>query len=195
MIKPGTVVGGQPEFCGAGATLAELMARDKWLEVKSACKIIMQVLEVLAHMHSRGVILQNLNPENIIVSGKGGIKFADLDSAYYFEAGAVSPPGAPGAVEYMSPQKFYGDVSTESDVFSAGVLFYRLLTGHFPYAPSEIISYPEAAAKPHPVSHYNKSVPPPLENVIMKAVALKKKDRFPTAKSFISALLKTGAVK
>jgi len=178
-----------------GTTLAELMARDKWLDVKSACKIIKQVLEVLAYMHSRGVILQNLNPENIIVSGNGGIKIADLGSVYYFEAGAVSPACAPVAVEYMSPQKFYGDVSTESDVFSAGVLFYRMLTGHFPYAASEIISYPDDAAKPPPLSRYNKSIPPALENVIMKAVALKKKDRFPTAKSFISALFKTGAVK
>jgi len=169
-------------------TIAELMARDRWIEIKSACKIITQLLELLSDMHSRGVILQNLSPDNILVSENGSVKIADLSSAYHFGTSSGAPPAARGMREYMSPQKFYGDVSTESDVFSAGVLFYRMLTGRYPYGERSFET-------PTPLSCYNKSVPPALEKVIMKSVALKKKDRFPTAENFRLALLKTGEAK
>jgi len=180
------------------APLSELMARHRWLEIKSACRIIIQVLSALECLHARGVIHQNLKPENIIVSGSYGIKIADLGSAYYsgsgFSRSQESASRGTGASGYTSPQKFYGDVSTESDVYSAGVIFYKMLTGHLPYSSRKWKGTVLKESCPLP-SRYNRSIPPPLINVIMKAIALRKEDRFPSAASFRSALLKKGVFK
>ncbi|MBU3955203.1 serine/threonine protein kinase, partial [bacterium] len=66
-----------------GPTLAEFIAKHRWLVVPSALKIIMQVIDALEYMHTMGVIHQDLKPENIVVLPGGGIKIIDFGLSYY----------------------------------------------------------------------------------------------------------------
>ncbi len=173
-----------------GSTLAEFIEKHRWLVVPSALKIIMQVVDALEYMHSMGVIHQDLKPENIVMLPSGGIKILDFGLSYYSHATSsawknmLSIGGTPS---YTSPQRLEGDISSGTDVFAAGVILYEMLTGTLPYKGEDILSFSREklpglkAAKP---TRRNSSIHPKLENIIMRAISLEKKDRFVSATAF-----------
>ncbi|MCD6310851.1 MAG: serine/threonine protein kinase [Elusimicrobia bacterium] len=173
-----------------GPTLAEFIEKHRWLVVSSALKVIMQLIDALEYMHSMGVIHQDLKPENIVILRTGGIKILDFGLSYYSHATSsawknmLSIGGTPS---YTSPQRLEGDISSDTDVFASGVILYEMLTGSLPYRGEDILSFARGnladlkAAKP---SLRNSSIHPKLENVIMRAISPKKKDRFVSATAF-----------
>ena len=177
-----------------GPTLAEFIEKHRWLVTSSAVRIMMQLLDALEYTHSMGVIHQDMKPENIIMLPKGGIKILDFGLAYY--SGATSSAwknmlSIGGTPAYTSPQRLAGDISNDSDVFAAGVILYEMLTGSLPYSGENLVAFSRGtlpnlkAPKP---SIGNPSIHPKLENIIMRAISPRKKDRFVSATAFAYAL-------
>src|SRR5260370_28777668 len=96
-----------------------------------------------------------------------------------------------GKYYYMSPEQAWGDpIDHRSDIFSAGIVVYEMITGQMLYLEEDLHKLLDMARKADiaPPSKLRKGVPPQLERIIMRALAKKKEDRYQSASDFASDL-------
>ncbi|MCD6413227.1 MAG: serine/threonine protein kinase [Elusimicrobia bacterium] len=183
-----------------GPTLSEFIEKHRWLTIPSAIRIIIQILDAVDYIHSKGVIHQDLKPENIVLLKNGRIKIIDFGLAYSVNSKNIawkSLLSVGGTVEYAPPQRINGDISTDTDIFASGVIFYQMLTGQLPYLRNQILNFARQNIRsyPRPPSAYNKNISPKLERIMLKAIALSKEDRFPSAAGFAHNISKVAKKK
>lgn len=162
-----------------------------------------QVLAGLAHAHKSGVLHRDLKTENVFVTwnGRGWIaKLLDFglvkftDDAKWGPAKKLTMQGAVfGSPAYMSPEQGTGTaMDTRSDVYSAGVVLYELLTGSWPFEVEDQLQMLRAHLMDPPpplaVKREGLVVRPELEAALMKALAKKPNDRFGDAQELLAAL-------
>jgi eukaryotic-like serine/threonine-protein kinase len=109
------------------------------LGIRDRVALMRQVLEALAYVHGQQVIHRDLKSSNIVVDAQGNAKLLDFGTARLVDAGgdtAITKTGVFAFTpECASPEQVQGKTLTfASDIYSAGVLFYRLLTGRAPYS-------------------------------------------------------------
>jgi eukaryotic-like serine/threonine-protein kinase len=150
-----------------------------------------QLLDALAYAHESGVIHRDIKPANLLIAQRGECKVTDfgvaqLDSGRLTQAGMLI-----GTPSYMSPEQYAGgSIDARSDLFSAGVVLYEMLTGVAPFAGS-------AAAMMHRVmtetplapSHHVEGVPAELDAMVLRSLAKRPDDRYPSAQGWRLALL------
>ncbi|NND96541.1 MAG: serine/threonine protein kinase [Pirellulaceae bacterium] len=100
-----------------------------------AFEIIDQLLQAVAHAHERKVIHCDIKPENILMFGDNQIRLADFGIAKAAQK-TISGSGT-GTVGHMAPEQAMGKPSARSDVFSIGLIAYRILSGTWPEYPFE----------------------------------------------------------
>ena len=110
-----------------------------------------QILAGLAHVHQHGIVHCDIKPENFIVFPGRQLRLADFGLAK--TSARMLRGSASGTVEYMAPEHQEGRPSMRSDVFSAGLVIYRLLTGVLPEAPSTPPSDPRWRTWPEARAH------------------------------------------
>lgn len=165
-------------------------ARKNRLRPPEMLELMRMICEAVDHAHRRGVLHRDLKPTNILVTAEGMPKLLDFGLARAVDGDdrTLTGDGAlAGTPAYMSPEQARGDaraVDTRSDIYSLGVLFYRMLTGCFPYAvegPIErvlgIVARSEVA---RPRSH-DRSIAPDLEMFLLHALARLPGDRYASA--------------
>jgi serine/threonine-protein kinase len=175
-----------------GNPLREYFNRGTRFEDRDAVSIMAQLLDALGYAHEQGVYHRDVKPANLIIMTNGRLKVADfgiarIDSSNLTQIGAIM--GTPG---YMAPEQYAGsDVDWRADVFSAGVVFYQLLTGVKPFAGSaESIAYKVCYETPPTPSQVDpERIPAKYDAVVMRAIAKKPEARFATAQAFRTALL------
>ncbi len=175
-----------------GNPLREYFNRGTRFEDRDAVSIMAQLLDALAYAHEQGVYHRDVKPANLIVMTNGRLKVADfgiarIDSSNLTQIGAIM--GTPG---YMAPEQYAGaDVDWRADVFSAGVVFYQLLTGVKPFAGSaESIAYKVCYETPPTPSEVDpERIQAKYDAVVMRAIAKKAEARFATAQAFRTAVL------
>ncbi len=104
--------------------------------VRDAVRIIGEVARALSYLHSRGIVHRDLKSSNVLVLRDGRVKVLDFGTARLAEAvEAITRHGEfVGTYAYAAPEQFSGSgVDARTDLYSLGVLFYRLLTGHRPF--------------------------------------------------------------
>ncbi len=125
-----------------GRSLSEVLAacRPRGMDESRVLGIATQLADALAYAHDRGVIHRDVNPNNVIVDAADGVKLLDFGVAAcktLHGAGEADAWGyVAGTAAYMSPEHWLGidRVDPRSDIFSLGVLLYRLLSGNLPFA-------------------------------------------------------------
>jgi serine/threonine-protein kinase len=189
-----------------GETLRQRLQRETRLPVDVAVALAAEVADALAYAHAHGVVHRDIKPENILLSG-GHAVVADFGVAKALESGAAVLPAvdatrltragiALGTPLYMSPEQATADaVDARADQYSLACVLYEMLAGEPPFTgPSQqsIIAKSLSAPRPH-VSRARAEVPPELEQVVLRAMALEPADRYPDITAFRAALRKAGA--
>jgi len=171
---------------------------DEILEPSTAAFICAEFLKGLdyAHRKGEGVIHRDLSPRNVMISRDGEVKLVDFGIAVVVDQQRDTiehePSGPPaGSYPYMSPEQVRRmPLTGQTDLFSAGVLLWEMLTGEQLFRRDTAEATLEAVADAEIVSpaSINPKVPPQLDVICLRALQRNEADRFATAVEFSTAL-------
>ena len=173
-----------------GITLKQYMSRRGKLDWRETLHFMIQIMRGLSHAHSRGLIHRDIKPQNIMVLRDGTVKVTDFGIAC-LSNGANPSNEAIGSVHYISPEQAKGDYTdNRSDIYSAGVVLYEMLTGRLPFDGDNPVSIAiqHFSAVPLRPREINADIPEALEQICMKAMTADRKKRYPTADGMIADL-------
>jgi len=149
-----------------------------------------QLLAALHYAHGKGVVHRDVKPANLIITADNQVKVTDfgiarIDSSVLTQTGLMI-----GTPSYMSPEQFCGNlVDGRSDVFSAGIVLYQLLTGERPFSGSATMVMQQILNQtPMPPSSLNPTLDPQLDAIISQALAKRPDERFDSALDFLIEL-------
>jgi len=174
-----------------GTGLREYLNRRAAFDLGQLVAIMTQLLQALEFAHSRGVVHRDIKPANLILTGDGTLKVADFGIARIDASNLTMTGLVMGTPSYMSPEQCQGLPSDHrSDLFSAGVVFYELLTGKKPFAGSmESIAYQICHKEaPPPSSIATLALPAGIDALLSTALAKDPAGRFQNARAFGQAL-------
>ncbi len=173
-----------------GVTLDRISHQMGPLPPERAVYLIDKVLSALEHAHRAGIVHRDIKPANIMVTEHGGVKIMDFGVARV--RGAEHVDGyMMGTPAYMPPEQVLGqDVDARADLYSVGVVFYRLLTGTLPFDADTAIDMvqKQISEAPTPLHLHREGLPDWCEPVLQRALAKSPADRFQTAEGFREAL-------
>lgn len=156
--------------------------------------IILQAAEALQQAHDKNIIHQDIKPSNFLI--RGGKEFADrldLQLADFGIAKVIAPDAkmtmaTRGTPIYMAPEQWQGHPVAATDQYALAIMAYHLLTGKPPFQGNQPqVMYQHLQEQPPPPSHINPQISPALDPVILRALAKKPDDRFPTIMAFAYA--------
>jgi eukaryotic-like serine/threonine-protein kinase len=162
-----------------GPPLKSALDRQERFSLPATVRVMEDLLAGLQFSHDRGVIHRDIKPANVMLTGSGQAKIADfgiarIESSSMTQAGTVL-----GTPAYMSPEQFMGQVvDLRTDIYSAGVLLYQLLTGDRPFDGSmSAIMHKALNTDPPAPSLLSVATPPSFDAVIRRAMAKRQENR------------------
>ena len=176
-----------------GITLKQYMERRGHMDWREALHFITQIMRGLSHAHSRGIIHRDIKPHNIMVLRDGSVKVADFGIACLANQGQTLTQEALGSVHYISPEQARGDrIDARSDIYSAGVVLYEMLTGRLPFEGDSAVSVAiqHLSSVPLAPREIDPDIPEPLELICMKAMNSDPNKRYASADAMIEDLEK-----
>lgn len=166
---------------------------SKWLvkhggkapSLESAVEMTLGILAGLEHLHERGIIHRDLKPDNILLQRENP-RLADFGISRILKNTSKSTV-ATGTPAYMPPEAFDGKRSEQTDIWSAGVIFYQLLSGQLPFPQAEFTALVGAiiTREPEPLPL---SLPEPIQKVVARALRKNQAERFISASEMRQAL-------
>ena len=177
-----------------GKELKDYFDAGQRYDIKTAFRLMTELLDALEFAHDAGIIHRDIKPANLMIDAEGHAKLTDFGVAR-----VVDPDAAPGEATqtgavvgtpaYMSPEQVQGEpIDRRTDIFSAGIIFYQFLTGQKPFdgtgwaLAKKIIQ--DEPVRPSKLVQ----VPPEIDRVIARALAKKPEDRYQSARSFAESL-------
>lgn len=188
-----------------GDTLRQRLSMGA-IEADAALDIIMQAASALVAAHEVGIIHRDIKPENIMLRPDGYVKVLDFGLAKLAERkhssrsdpeaptrlqGNTSPGMVMGTVNYMSPEQARGLVVDErTDIWSLGVVFYEMLSGHTPFqgqTPTDV-TVAILEREPQPLAALFEDVPAELDWIVKKALRKDREERYQTIRELLGDL-------
>jgi HAMP domain-containing protein len=180
-----------------GTTVAALIREAGRLDVPATLTIGKQVCRALEVAHEEGVIHRDVKPQNLLVDQSGFLKVMDFGIARLAEH--QSEPGraltAAGVVvgtpQYMAPEQLFGEpVDGRSDLYATGAVLFECATGRPVFEAPSLVALLARHLDDTPPDprQLNGEIPESLAAVILRALARKPQDRWPTASHFLHAL-------
>jgi serine/threonine protein phosphatase PrpC len=170
-----------------GATLQQKLDSGQHFPAAEVGNIGISLAKGLGALHRLNIVHRDIKPANLHQGDDGKLRILDLGVALNPGSSTVTA-GNPGTPSYMAAELFRGEsATTQSDLYSAGVTLYHLLTRHYPYGEIEPFQRPRFGDLVPP-TRYRPDIPQWLENIIIKAVARDPAQRFETAEEMLLAL-------
>ncbi|WP_027011895.1 Stk1 family PASTA domain-containing Ser/Thr kinase [Corynebacterium freiburgense] len=179
-----------------GGTLRELLDERGPMEPAAAAAVMRSVLTGLSVAHEAGMVHRDIKPDNVLINGNHQVKLADFGLVRAGADSRHSTDQIVGTVSYLSPEQVTGgDIGPQSDVYSAGLLFFELLTGKTPFSGDTPVA--------HAYQRLNEDVPAPstkqpgipteFDALISQATSRQAEHRFADAGEFLAAVEQTVA--
>jgi hypothetical protein len=179
-----------------GESLEHHLRRDQRLPPDEARRLLVELADALDYAHRHGVVHRDIKPDNVLIErGSGRAVLTDFGIAKLRHArSSLTEAGMiVGTPHYMSPEQAAGDRALDgrSDLYSLGVLGYRMVTGRLPFdAPNvQALLAQHVSRSPAAVSSLVPETPPALSHAIMRCLAKGPAQRWPDASSMRAALL------
>jgi len=172
-----------------GQTLKETFVEQQQSPV-SFLQTAIQIAQTLGELHQHHIIHRDINSHNILVNLETmQVKIIDFGLASRLDLRIQhlgNPEGLAGTLAYISPEqtgRMNRMVDYRTDLYSLGVTFYELLTGHLPFESDDPLALVHAhlAKIPQPVTTLNPDTPPILSNIVMKLLSKNAEDRYQSA--------------
>ncbi len=154
-------------------------------------KIIEQVASALDYAHQQGFIHRDIKPSNIMVGRNDHVTLMDFGIAKALTGARLTQTGmVVGTPEYMSPEQVTGEeLDHRTDVYALGIVAYEMLTGQAPFTGTTAsVLYKQAHEPPPPLRAHVPGLSPAIENVILRALAKRREERYATAGQFAQSL-------
>lgn len=176
-----------------GHTIDEILNRRKApLSVPESLAIVSQAADGLAYAHSIGVIHRDIKPSNLMLADNGVLKIMDFGIARVRGSQRLTRSGSiVGTLAYMAPEQLRGEEGDEScDLYSLAIVLYEILTGAPPFSANSEYDLMQAQInqKPDRLMTRVPGVDARVEGAILKALAKKREQRFPSTRAFSDAL-------
>jgi serine/threonine-protein kinase len=174
-----------------GASLREVLDEHPPLGVARVVETAAQIARGLAYAHEHGVVHRDIKPANVIILKNRRPKITDFGIARLGEADGISAERV-GSPKYMSPEQIRADATLDgrSDVYSLGAVLYEMLTGRAAFTGESVteIMRQVLEVNPPPPSMLNARVPPELDGIVMRMLAKRAEERYPSARSLFRDL-------
>ena len=177
-----------------GLTLRDYLSQNGALPLRETTEIIRQVGMALDHAHHNAIIHRDIKPSNILLDKSRLAYLMDFGLARDVNvASGLTIAGAlVGTPEYMSPEQAEGAkvIGPPSDIYALGLVLYEMLTGKLPFegeTPLSIITS-RLMRQPIPPRNFVSSLPPVVEDIVMRALARRPEHRFHSAAELVQAL-------
>ena len=172
-----------------GKELKDYFDEKKVFALDDAVRMIGELLDALDYAHQSGIVHRDIKPANVMLDGQMRVKLTDFGVARLSDAGAERTQAGTmvGTPSYMSPEQIEGlPVGPRSDIFAVGIILYQFLTGEKPFHAQGLWAIQKKIMQEDPVlpSVLNPSINPAFDAVILRALAKKADDRYPTAGAF-----------
>jgi serine/threonine-protein kinase len=184
-----------------GENLAELLETEGQLDVEAVANIMLPIMAAVAAGHDQGIVHRDLKPANIFLArvGRGRVqpklldfgvsRMTDLDGT---DKRTLADAGMLGTPQYLSPEQAKGhSANPPSDQYSLGVILYEAVTGSLPRDSDSVLDLINRIAREpvDPPSTRWPEIPPELESIIVRSLAQRPDDRFPSVRTMAEALL------
>ncbi|GAC55856.1 serine/threonine protein kinase PknL [Gordonia hirsuta DSM 44140 = NBRC 16056] len=176
-----------------GGSLRELLRERGPMPPHAVASVGIPTLGGLGTAHRAGLVHRDVKPENVLISDTGDVKVADFGLVRAVaEAGVTSASIILGTAAYLSPEQVSStDIDARSDVYSAGVLFFELLTGRQPFrgATPLALAYQRLSYDVPAPSDVIAGIPPQIDEIVLRATERDPADRYDDAFDMQHALL------
>ena len=168
-----------------GITLKEYIEQQGVVNWKEAVHFVGQILAALQHAHDKGIVHQDIKPQNIMLLQDGTIKVTDFGIARFSRTDSnVTSENAIGSVHYISPEQARGEMTDDkADIYSVGVVMYEMLTGQLPFQSDSAVSVAimQLQQDPRRPREIVPTLPLGLEQITMRAMQKNPNDRYGSA--------------
>ncbi len=181
-----------------GASLDHFLKKRTSVDVRASCELFIQILDGVAHAHSKGVVHRDIKPANILMNyeEKGGVvpKLTDFGIAKITAGNRHTETGtAMGTIYYAPPEQLTDakNVDHRADVYALGCTLFELLSGQVPFNGDSMYAIMRQhieSARPD-ICHVNQHVPREISSVLKRAMAADPAARYQSVDEFRDALL------
>jgi serine/threonine-protein kinase len=176
----------------AGQSVREYLSRGWRFTVNETVSLLCQLLDALGEAHSKGVLHRDIKPGNLMVADNGRLKVTDFGIARMESTQITRTESILGSPGYMAPEQYTGgECDRRVDLFSAGVVLYRLLTGRMPYSGTDqAMMYRVVYGEPDPLCRdAADDVLAPFEPLVRSVLSRHPAQRPASAEDFRQALV------
>jgi serine/threonine protein kinase len=176
----------------SGGTLKKQLGKP--IEWQEAMRLLLPIARALDYAHRQNLIHRDVKPSNILITADGEPMLTDFGIAKVLDleetADLTGTGMGIGTPEYMAPEQWTGKTSSQSDLYSLGVILYEMITGRKPYTaetPAAILLKQATEPLPRPSGIVN-GLPDKVEKILIKALARDQKDRYGNMGDFSKAI-------
>jgi serine/threonine protein phosphatase PrpC len=161
-----------------GELLETRLTRRPAMGLEEGRNIAIKLARGAAALHQAGIIHRDIKPDNVILESQGSLKLIDLGVVRVPGLEDFPPSDIPGTAAYMAPEMFAGEPgNVATDIYALGVTMFRALTGEYPYGNPDATT-PARRNRPTPLSTLRPDLPPWLQAVLARAIAVDPAERF-----------------